>query len=1023
MKAVVFRWARSAGLGVACLLVVTVAAANAPPAPGPASPPDLSVHVNPFIGTDGHGHTYPGATLPFGMVQLSPDTRLEGWDACSGYHWTDTVIHGFSHTHLSGTGIADYADILLAPASGMPRLDRGLGGATGPGRVFRFHKATERAEPGFYGVRLADEGIDVELTATERTGLHRYRFPPGRPIHVVVDLAHRDPVVSSSLRVVSEREIEGTRRSSSWARDQVVHFVARFSRPFGFTLMEAGEPRPDVREVSGTDLRAVLAFDAGVMERAGSSRSTGELLVKVGLSAVDVEGARRNLDAEQPGWDFEAVHSAARRTWNEALGKIQVEGGTARQRTIFYTALYHSLLAPNVYSDVDGRYRGMNGKVHVAEGRRHYTVFSLWDTFRALHPLLVLMEPERTREFLQTFLAMYEQGGRLPVWELAGNETDTMIGYHAVPVMVDAWVKGIRGFDAGAALAAMIDSAERDHFGLAAYKRKGFIDSRDESESVSKTLEYAYDDWCIARMAGALGREETASRFARRSQGWRHLLDPETGFMRPRVDGRWLTPFDPRTVDNHYTEANAWQYSFFVPQDVHGLMAALGGDAAFVRRLDDLFEADPRTIGRDQPDITGLMGQYAHGNEPSHHVAWLYHHAGRPDRSAERVHQILETLYRDGPDGLSGNDDCGQMSSWYVLAAIGLFPVTPCSDEYLVAPPLFDRVVVDLGGGRSLRIGASGAGGTVGGPSGARRYVAALRIGEDEVTRSFVRHAEMLESGKLELTLARKPSATWGRGEDDRPGRFGARPAAGAVVAAPYAEVSDRVFRERTTVRLVSALPETTLRYRVHHEGSEPSPAGWTDYQEPLVLDRSVRVEFYAVRGDVTSPVVETSVHRMPHDWTVQVRTPPNPRYTAGGPEALIDGIRGPEDWRIGDWHGYQGVDFEATVDLGRPMPLRRAGAGFLQDSRSWIWMPREMKVFVSQDGVTFQPIAGTGHDVADDASSYGVTSIRDLLAELPEGTTARYVRIHARGFGTIPEWHPGAGGESFIFVDEILVD
>jgi len=665
--------------------------------------------VDPFIGTGGHGHTFPGATLPFGMVQLSPDTRLEGWDGCSGYHYSDDVIYGFSHTHLSGTGISDYGDILFMPLTGEPHLDNGHGGDPTSGYASRFEKGSERAGPGWYAVRLADYDIEVELTATERSGLHRYRFPEGAPAWVIVDLTHRDELLDFALRSVGEQEIEGFRRSTGWANDQPVHFAARFSRPF---------------------LKAEIV---GAKARLHFGEEGGELLLRVGISAIDIAGARRNLEAEQDERGFDDIRQAARAAWNAALGKIEIIGGSAEQREIFYSALYHAMIAPNLYSDVDGRYRGMDGKRHRVHMRRQYTVFSLWDTFRSAHPLYTLIETERTREFIQTFLTMYEQGGRLPVWELAANETDTMIGYHAIPVIADAWLKGIRGFDSRWVLGAMVHSATRDHFGLAAYRRQGFIGSEDDGESVSKTLEYSYDDWCIARMAESLNKRELAAEYDRRSQGWRHLLDPESGFMRARRNQRWVEPFDPRRVDNNYTEANAWQYSFFVPHDIEGLIAAHGGDRNFVERLDALFEAESATTGRTQADITGLIGQYAHGNEPSHHMAWLYHYTGRPDASARRVRQILDQLYTAEPDGLSGNEDCGQMSSWYVLAAIGLYPVTPCSDQYLLGVPLFEKVTLNLESGQAFTIGARGAG----------DYIESATLNGAPLTRSFLRHSEI----------------------------------------------------------------------------------------------------------------------------------------------------------------------------------------------------------------------------------------------------------------------------------------
>lgn len=961
-------------------------------------PADL---VDPFIGTGGHGHTYPGATVPFGMVQLSPDTRLEGWDGCSGYHFSDGVVYGFSHTHLSGTGVSDYGDILFMPVTGEARLGNGYGGDPDLGYASRFDKATERAGAGWYEVELADYGISVELTATERTGHHRYRFPRVKPAHVIVDLAHRDEVLESSLRVVSHREIEGHRRSTGWARDQVVYFVARFSRPFREARLARDLAYVDgAEELSGTDIRGVLSFGTG----------GGDLIVQVGLSAVGIEGARHNLEAEVGGWNFGAVRREAVRRWNDALGRIEIEGGTEEQRSVFYTALYHSLIAPNLFSDVDGRYRGMDGEIHQAEGRRHYTVFSLWDTFRATHPLFTILEPSRVREFAEVFLAMYRQGGRLPVWELAGNETDCMIGYHSVSVLAEAWLKGIRGFDGEAALESMVDSAERDHFGLEAYKLQGFIGSEDDGESVSKTLEYAYDDWCIARMAEDLGREDVARRSDRRSQAWRHLLDPKTGFMRARRNQRWVEPFDPRRVDNNYTEANSWQYSFSVPQHVEDLMEALGGEESFVGRLDALFEAESETTGRHQPDVTGLIGQYAHGNEPSHHMAWLYHFAGRPDRSAERVREILDTLYAAAPDGLSGNEDCGQMSSWYVLSALGLYPVNPCSTEYLLGPPIFERASIALEQGGRFVIRTEGDPGRA---SRRKRYVRTASLNGAPLTRSFLRHEEIVAGGELVLTLGDEPGPGWGTAPGDRPCSRAREP---RVLAAPCARSESDRFRKSLSVELASADEGATILYTTDPERTVDD---WEIYAEPLILRESTRLRFLAESGGLRSPAVEAAFHRIPHDWTVEVGTPPSSQYTAGGPLALIDGLRGDENWRRGGWQGYQYTDFEATVDLGERRRIRRAGASFLQDVRSWIWMPAELIVSVSDDGETFREAARLASGVPDELR--GVV-LRDLVGDLG-GVEARYLRVLARSYGTIPDWHPGAGDGAFIFVDEILVE
>lgn len=933
--------------------------------------------VDPFIGTGGHGHTFPGPTFPFGMVQLSPDTRLTGWDGCSGYHYSDSVIVGFSHTHLSGTGVSDYGDILLMPVTGEPMLDNGYPDSVDAGYASRFEKSSERAGAGWYRVHLSDYDIDVELTATPRTGLHRYAFPKGVPAHVIIDLAHRDRVLDSSLRVVGDDTIEGFRRSSAWARDQVVYFRARFSRPFTATRVVPGS----------TGARGVLSFgdDGGVV------------VVQVAISAVDLDGAKKNLEAEWADFDFDAAHTRARATWAEALGRFTIDGASDDERAVFATALYHSFIAPNLFSDADGRYRGMDFEIHCADGRAQYTVFSLWDTYRATHPLFTLVERARTREFVETFLAQYDQGGRLPVWELAANETDCMIGYHSVSVIADAYLKGIRGFDAGHALEAMVHSATLDHFGLDAYRRDGFIGADEEGESVSRTLEYAYDDACIARMAAAMGRDDTAREFARRAQAWRHLLDPATRFFRPRRNGQWLAPFDPRRVDFNYTEANAWQYRFAAPQHARELVAALGGDDAFEAALDSLFSADSATTGRDQADITGLIGQYAHGNEPSHHIAWLSHLTGHPQRSAERVSRIRHAFYTHAPDGLAGNEDCGQMSSWYVLAALGLYDIAPTSLQWLVIPPQFDRMTVRFEDGRTFTTSRVGEG-----------AVERVTWNGKPLERSYLRHDEVISGGELVFYLG--DEGDWGKAPAARPGT---KALAAPILAAPWAVAAGDRFRGATDVRLACG-DGATIRWT-------DAPGGPPDrrYDGPVHLTETTTLRFLATDGARTSPVVRARFDAIPHDWRVAVESIPNGQYTAGGPDALIDGRRGPEDWRTGMWQGYQDQDFVATLDFNEPTKVTRAGAGFLQDMRSWIWMPRELIVEASADGKSFVEVGRARSDVPDDEDG---VFVRDLTVPL-DGRPVRVLRFHAVNYGTIPDWHPGAGGEAFIFVDELLVE
>ena len=653
---------------------------------------NLSEYVNPFVGTGGHGHTFPGAASPFGMVQLSPDTRIDdSWDGCGGYHYDDSFIYGFSHTHLNGTGVSDYGDILLMPTMGEPSFDNKIYAST-------FSHANEKASAGFYSVKLDKHNIDVRLTTSTRVGFHEYTFNNAGQANIILDLNHRDKLLYGEVRIVNPTTIEILRRSEAWARDQYVYARIEFNVPLKVNLVK--EKNKENTKLEGIFKGTELALSFYKQVKKGE-----KILVKVSLSPTSYEGAKLN-SSEIKHWDFEKVKQDAETLWNKELSKIEVTSDDKDKLVIFYTALYHTMMQPNIAQDIDGKYRGRDNQIHTAEGFDYYTVFSLWDTFRGAHPLYTLIDKKRTSDFINTFIKQYEQGGRLPVWELASNETDCMIGYHSVSVIADAMAKGITGFDYEKAFEASKASAMRDVLGLEAYKKNGFISMDDEHESVSKTLEYAYDDWCIAQMAQILNKKEDYQYFMKRSQNWKNIFDWETSFMRPKKNGGWDKPFDPREVNNNFTEGNSWQYSFFVPQDISGMIQAYGGPEKFEAKLDALFNAESKTTGREQVDVTGLIGQYAHGNEPSHHMAYLYNFVNKPYKTQEKVRQILTELYKNDPDGVSGNEDCGQMSAWYVLSAMGFYPVTPASNDYIIGKPLFKKATIHLENGKQFVISA-----------------------------------------------------------------------------------------------------------------------------------------------------------------------------------------------------------------------------------------------------------------------------------------------------------------------------
>ncbi|WP_420009308.1 GH92 family glycosyl hydrolase [Xanthomonas sacchari] len=736
---------------------------------------ELTRNVDVFIGTGGHGHTFPGATLPFGMVQLSPDTYNADWDACSGYHADDSSIMGFSHTHLSGTGVGDMLDFLVVPATGPVKLQPGTRENPDAGYRSRFDHADEAASPGYYRVRLKDSGVHAELTATARAGLHRYHFPKGKPAHLLLDLCHgmQDKpeiparVEDASLRLVDAQTVTGGRRVYQWAKGRYIYFAMRLSRPFASAQLYADDQplAASARSADGNRLKLALHYP---------DAADTPLLVKVGISAVSAENALANLDAELPDFDFARVHAAAVAEWEKELGRVRIDSDDEAQRRIFYTALYHSLIAPTLFSDTDGRYRGMDLQVHQAPaGYHNYSTYSLWDTYRALHPLLTLVQPERVPDLVQCLVrGAHESPQGVAIWPLQGVETDCMIGYHSAVVLAEAHAKGFTGIDWKAAYPAWRKRAmDDDVHGLALYRTMGYIPCDKVDESVSRTLEFAYDDWAVAHLAQAVGADDDAKHLRERSRQYRNVFNRESRFVQPRLsDGQWATPFDPRAMGHSaqwrdFTESNAWQATFLNQHDLYGYMDLFGGRDHFVAKLDELFTTSSELPADAPPDIDGMVGQYAHGNEPSHHVAYLYAYAGQPYKTQAMVRRLLREQYHDARNGLSGNEDCGQMSAWFVLSALGLYAVDPVSANYVLGSPLFKRAELDVGNGRTLRIVAHGN-------SAANVYIQSARWNGKPYTRSWLRHADLAAGGTLELEMGPKPNTAFGAGKDDLPPSF-----------------------------------------------------------------------------------------------------------------------------------------------------------------------------------------------------------------------------------------------------------
>lgn len=934
-------------------------------------------YVDPFIGTGGHGHTFPGATRPFGMVQLSPDTRLTGWDGCSGYHYSDSIVYGFSHTHLSGTGVSDYGDVLLMPFSGNIYFNNGADGK--PGYRSNFAKESEVAEPGYYFMELLDDQIGVELTASERVGFHRYTFNKTEDRKVIIDLSHRDEVLDSRLEQIDEFTLTGYRHSKAWAEKQFVFFRIVFDQPIADIIYNDSKQK------------AALAFDSG-----------RQLKAKVAISAVDEEGAKRNLEAEIQHWDFEKIRNEAGKAWEEQLNKIKVDGGTEKQKTVFYTALYHTMIAPNLYHDIDGRFRGTDLQIHQDTTYTNYTVFSLWDTYRSTHPLYTIIERERTTDFVKTFLMQYLHGGRLPMWELAGNYTGCMIGYHAVPVIADAYAKGITNFDIELALEAMIHSSMQDRLGIDDFRSKGYIPSDVESESVSKTLEYAYDDWTIAEMANRVGKSDLASVYYQRAQNYKNVFDLSTGFMRARNNNRWFYPFEAAEVNFNYTEANSWQYSYYVPQDVETWIEMLGGDKAAEQKLNAIFTADSKTSGRDQADITGLIGQYAHGNEPSHHIPYLYNFVGRPDKTQKYVRQIMDELYDDQPDGLSGNEDCGQMSSWLVMSALGFYPVAPGSEDYIIGSPWFKEAAITLENGNVFRITATAN-------SEKNKYVHGLELNGEDYEKSFIKHNDILKGGVLSFNMEDHPSTTFGVDPSHRP----TSKIETNALAIPAIETGDKAFIGSTEITLSSVSKDADIRYAF-----SPNDQVGNIYTGPFEITESADLYVWSQKGDERSLVAKSQFFKIPKKRIIKLETDYANHYSGGGDNALINFVRGKADFRTGDWQGYEGVDLVATVDLGSLQLVNEVKIGFLQDENSWIFMPLEVEFLVSEDGKTFKSAAKVANTIS--YKEKGVV-LKDFGVGINQNT--RYIKVVAKSRGVCPAGHKGAGGKSWVFADEIVIN
>jgi predicted alpha-1,2-mannosidase len=960
---------------------------------------DFSKHVNLFIGTGAHGHTHPAASAPFGMIQLGPDTRYNGWDGCSGYHFSDSVIFGFSHTHLSGTGVEDLCDLLLVPQQGKVKTKALYEDKNGYGSTFS-HK-DEKAEPGYYAVKLIDNNIDVRLAASERAGIQEYTFnnPLGKKF-ILIDLSHRDQLLDFEINKDEKNKkiISGKRISKAWAKNQHFYFYLELENEY----LKA-------KLVDKTKL--ILEFP----------ENTKTIRLKVGISGVSIDGAQKNLFEEIQGFDLDIVKNTTRNKWNVEMNKLHFKSDDMDVMTNFYTAIYHSYLTPTLFSDVDGFYRGNDNKIYQNLKNNRYTIFSLWDTYRTAHPLYTLTQQKRTGDFINTFLEISKETGELPVWELWGNETDCMIGYHSVSVILDAYRKGIQNFDTKFALESMLKTAQKDELGKHYFANQGFIGSQNEPESVSKTLEYTYNDWCISEFAKDINASEgIIKKYAKNGLNFINLFDPQTKFMRPRNGGIWHSPFVPSEVNFNYTEANSFQYSLAVPQEIVGLRTLLGGKDSLEAWLDRLFASSSLLEGRQQSDITGLIGQYAHGNEPSHHMAYLYNYTNKPYKTQEKVDQILKELYQNNPEGLSGNEDCGQMSAWYVMSAVGLYPICPGKAIYTFGRPIQEYANFHFENNKTFSIRTLNN-------SPANKYIQEIELNGKKYTKLYITHEDLLAGGELVFHMGNTPNQSYNFYESDIDGDSEKN-----LQAVPYFTANSNTFEDSivTEIKLLDGI-RAQIRYTT--DNSEPTQKSML-YTNDLVFHETTTLKakaFYlqesqeineniiveAIYEDNGFQAVSSTFYKLNKGLELKLTSTYNNQYTGGGDLALVDGINGGKDFRSGPWQGYQGNNAEGIISFMEAKELNELTISCLQDVKSWIFMPTALEVQISYDGINFEKPVITKIKYQ---STIEGNFIEQFSAKINAAKPIKNIKYKAINRGTCPKGHLGEGEKSWIFIDEI---
>ena len=945
----------------------------------------VTKYVNPFIGTGGTGHTFPGATTPFAMVQLSPDTRIDGsWEGCSGYHYNDSVIYGFSHTHLSGTGCSDYGDVTFMPYFSKTDVYESL---IEKNIASKFSHKNEKASAGYYSVALDDMPVKVELTATTRTGFQRYTFNNNGYGYIVLNLQHRDKLLQGKIEKINTQIYKGIRISEAWAKKQELYF--------GFEV-NTKPIKCDIVSSTESDYRVILKYKVTKGQ---------QILVKTGISTVDEDAALNNLKVENPTWDFEKIKLQAQQSWEKELKKIEVFDKNETNKTIFYTAMYHCMIHPSIMNDVDGRYKGRDGKIHKAEGFNYYTVFSLWDTHRALHPLLNIIDKKRSHDFVITFLKQFEQSGRLPMWELWNNETDCMIGFHSVSVILDAYRKQVISKEELKQLwPAVKAEAMSNRFGLDKFREKGYLSVEDESESVSKTLEYSYDMWCVSEIAMLLNENGDEKYFRKFENAWEELKNLENGFMQPRKNGNWLQNFNPYEVNNNYTEANGWQYSFYHPQN----------GKINEQMIDSLFKASSKTQGRTQADITGLIGQYAHGNEPSHNYIYLLNNENR----IKYLKCVYDSFYTNKPDGLIGNEDCGQMSAWYIMSALGFYQTCPGNSCYKFGMPLFKAVNLNINNEIKVVIKRN-----YDKPIFGKKFT----IDFDTLSTKYFDPNYMYCVHTITTELFNKSQTIFFRNDDKI--KFPKTELSDynivmcSAIAPDIVSTNSNPFYDSAIVKIKQRITSDDNDYNYsdckYETYVQVNDSFFKYSSKPFRIYSNATVKAFTVKNKKdTSNLSTAHFYKRPHNYSIQLNCKYNRQYTADGDDGIIDGQYGEIAWRKGGWQGYQAQDFEAIIDMKEMKQFAEISANFLQDTRAWILFPTKVEFYTSDDSINFKLAETIENTISP--QDYNIQTQKLKVKTTKEFSTARYIKVKAHNYGKLPEWHAGKGDDAFIFIDEI---